>query len=278
MKIGQSVQNQLIGFFRSLIPMSNPRVSLSSSKSDPLARLSQTASIAKATDIPATRVAREPQGPRRCKLIQMKLPVLFSACLSLLILGCSSPAPSPSVKMPEGKPPVDPHALGEAAAEVDVDIRTLIDQPAPPYEFVFADGGQKKSTDLKGKTVLLSFFATWDANSKPVSAQLQKWHDSFGDKGLVVIGVNTFEVTDPGADKNKRIVDSAEASAAFAKGEKATYSFATYGDATAKRWSIGGVPAFVLVDKIGNLIAFESNAKPETMAKLEKLITTDVAK
>lgn len=207
----------------------------------------------------------------------MKLPVLACACLSLAIVGCSAPAPGENAKGPEAATAENPHAPNSAQNEAKVDIKSLIGQAAPAYEFVFADGSQKKSTDFAGKTVLLDFWASWNAPGKATSATIQSWHKTLAAKGLASIGVNTFEVTETGADKNKKIVASAEACTTYATENKLTYPLATFGDATAERWGISAVPAIVLIGKAGTVLAAETEVNPETLARVEKLILADTS-
>ncbi len=198
----------------------------------------------------------------------MKLPLLAGFCVALTLSGCSGSAPSAE------KPATSTVAIekpAETSAE-KLDYKTFVGKPVPAFEFVFADGSQMKSEELKGQVLLLDFWATWCVTCKAASPIVQKWHEAYGKQNFTAIGVNTFESTDPNADKNKKIVLSAEASNAYAKEHNYTFTFATYGDPTAERWGIGGVPTFILIGKDGVVLNVETNTKPETMAKLEAAI------
>lgn len=207
----------------------------------------------------------------------MKLPLLFGGLVAMFALGCG-PSPSGAPTNASTEPAQQQQAAKEPAGETaapaaeKVDIKTLVGQPVPPFEFVFMDGNQKTSADFEGQVVLLDFWASWCTTCKAASPVMQKLHEQYGDKGLAVIAVNTFESSDPNADKNTKILASAEASKNYAEEHKYTYLFATFGDPTAERWSIGGVPMFVLIGKDGKILMAESNAKPETLKKIEEAV------
>lgn len=65
----------------------------------------------------------------------------------------------------------------------------LVDRPAPPYEFTTLRGEKLRSGDLRDKTVVLNFWATWCAPcipELPGFVELQRKHPDWVVAGLVV--------------------------------------------------------------------------------------------
>lgn len=79
--------------------------------------------------------------------------------------------------------------LGEEVATYEVDPKTLLDKAAPRLQATEWIGSEPKTLeDLRGKIVLLDFWATW---CKPCIAQfptLREWQKMFGND-LVIIGM-----------------------------------------------------------------------------------------
>ncbi len=66
-------------------------------------------------------------------------------------------------------------------------------QPAPAFTLQTPDGQTLKLSDLKGKPVLLNFWATWCAPCLIEMPALEQTYRKYKDQGLVVLGVNQAE-------------------------------------------------------------------------------------
>ena len=130
-------------------------------------------------------------------------------------------------------------ALAVAASAAHAAPEGFVGKPLPKFAMVSTKGEKLTNAGLKGKVVLIDFWATWCGPCKQASPAVQRLHANFANKGMRVIGADTFEQPGPSG------------AAAYAKLHKYTYTFATKGDALASKLGATGIPLFVLVDKKG---------------------------
>lgn len=118
----------------------------------------------------------------------MRLVHLTLVVVALLAAGCGA-TPAPTAAIPAGLP-----------AHVAVDSRLLdggrgvpqVGAIAPDFSFTMQDGTAQKLSDLRGRLVLVNFWATWCAPCKEEMPDLQRIADERGDQ-VVVLGVNKLE-------------------------------------------------------------------------------------
>ena len=137
--------------------------------------------------------------------------------------GTPSPTPNPVFTTGPFTPPSEPELVGKAAPEF-----TLKD----------VDGREITLASLRGKAVLLDFWATWCAPCREATPHIQSLHDQYKDKSLVVLGIDTNE---PAETARKYFTD-----------EK--YTFANLlgsGSEVIKNYGANGIPLVILIDKAG---------------------------
>ncbi len=129
---------------------------------------------------------------------------------------------------------------------------------APDWTLTDKDGKPVTLSALRGKVVLLDFWATWCGPCKMVMPVLQKLHTKYQDKGLMVIGVNSYE---RGGDPVK-----------FMKDNKYNYHLVLKGDQVAQTYKVEGIPTLYLLDKEGKIAFSQSGINQQLEATLEELI------
>lgn len=115
-----------------------------------------------------------------------------------------------------------------------------VGKPIPAFSMTSIAGKKMTNASLKGKVVLLDFWATWCGPCKAASPTVQALHKKYAGKGLVAIGANTFEES---IDK--------KFAAGYAKEHSYNYTFTFGNDKLANSWGVTGIPFFVLIDQKG---------------------------
>ena len=81
--------------------------------------------------------------------------------------------------------------IAGCAGEVNQTPR--IGKPAPDFQFQSSEGQPTSLSDLKGKPVLINFWATWCRPCRMEMPYLQQVYDEWQEKGLVVLAINIKE-------------------------------------------------------------------------------------
>ena len=129
---------------------------------------------------------------------------------------------------------------------------------APLWTLDTPDGGSISLEDLRGKVVIMDFWATWCGPCRQVMPSLQALHETYGEE-LVVIGVNTWEQEDP---------------AAFMIENGYTYPIVINGDAVAQEYYVEGIPTFYVIAQDGTVAFHAVGADPANEEALVEVLGT----
>ena len=136
----------------------------------------------------------------------------------------------------------------------------MIDQPAPPIEGRDVDGKTIRLADLKGKVVLVDFWATWCPPCLAAIPELKELRSKYRDRGLVILGVNL--------DAQRKDVGSVEKAAPvvrrFLLAAHIPWPNVLVGtgknDPT-QAYDVDEIPARFLVDKEGKIVDVEQTGE-----------------
>ena len=163
------------------------------------------------------------------------------------------------------QPDVDPLKLFE-------DVTALPDT-APPEIVIkeWIDQKPIKLADLRGKVVLLDFWAHWCGPCRVTLPTFSSWHNTYKDKGLVVLGVTKY-YGHVGGDPLTR-PEELTYLRDFKKRNRLPYGFLV-GDSTVNdlNYGVRSIPTTFLIDRKGNIRFISIGAEETELEALENWI------
>lgn len=156
--------------------------------------------------------------------------------------------------------------------------KQLINKPSPSFSLKGVDGKIVNLSDLKGKIVIVDFWATWCAPCKASFPTLQKIYQKYSsNKNVLILAVNTWEKI-TGEEKEKNVYK-------FIK--ENNYSFTVLFDleernkSIAAQFGVEGIPTKFIIDKEGNIqfkeVGFngEKEMMDEMIAQIDMLLNDE---
>ncbi len=156
---------------------------------------------------------------------------------------------------------------------------SVVSAPSSLPEIVGAqwiDQTPVKLSDLRGRVVLLDFWAPWCGPCRRIFPKLQQWHESYKDKGLVIIGMTNYS----GHAEGRRLTPGEELAylRTFKKQNRLPYGFLV-ADSSINDLNYGvfSIPMSFLIDRRGNVRFIAMGATDAENVALGKMLQTVLA-
>lgn len=169
-------------------------------------------------------------------------------------------------------------------------LKEMIGKPAPAFDVeAWAHGSGLTAEQMKGKVILLDFWAVWCGPCIATFPHLNEWYDEFHGQGLEIIGVTrqygyTWNEEAGRASKAKageEVTPESELAMLdqFMKHHELRHaSIVTPKDSDMnKRYGVTGIPHAVLIDRKGNIRMIKIGSGPANATALHEMIKQLVA-
>ena len=137
--------------------------------------------------------------------------------------------------------------------------RQFISKPSKDFQLEGIDGRKYRLSDLKGKVVLVSFWATWCAPCVGEMPLLTNTYAKYKDRGFEILAVSG---DDPG--EREKVLQ-------FARTHGLTFPV-LYDDGVARLYDVVGYPGNVFIDRQGNIRYSQVGAFDEGGRRLEIIL------
>jgi thiol-disulfide isomerase/thioredoxin len=134
------------------------------------------------------------------------------------------------------------------------------DTPAPNWSAIDSTGQKIGLSDLKGRVIILDFWAEWCVPCKQAMPVLQRLHEKYSSQGVSVIGVHCFA-----AKGGKPPMD-------YIRLKQYTYKQIISGDEIAGAYKVAALPTLFVIDQSGRIAFHHTGYKKELEADLTRIV------
>jgi peroxiredoxin len=142
----------------------------------------------------------------------------------------------------------------------DRPVAEVVGKPAADFTLKDVNGKEVSLSSLRGKTVLLDFWATWCEPCRRAMPDIKAAYDAFHAKGLEVVCVDFSE-------------SAAVAQKYFEENQYPYFNLIDPGQKTFNNYGGGGIPKTLLIDRDGVVRFFQQgfNTNENFLAEIRKL-------
>ena len=144
------------------------------------------------------------------------------------------------------------------------DNATTERKEAPDFEHVDLEGNSVRLSALRGKTVVIDFWATWCPPCVEEVPMLKELHEIYGEQGLEILAISD---------------ESAEVVQTFVEENEVPYPNLIGTDEVSSEYRVLGLPTAYLIDGEGNIVEFFAGPKPRRVLekKIRELLELEVS-
>ncbi len=140
-------------------------------------------------------------------------------------------------------------------------VKAEVDQSKPlDIKFTAVDGTKVDLTSLKGKVVLIDFWATWCPPCRAEVPNVVATYKKFHDKGFEIVGISLDQ------SKEKLLAFTKENGMVWPQ----YFDGKGWENEISSKYGIDGIPAMWLVGKDGKVVS--TNAREDLEGQVEKLL------
>jgi thiol-disulfide isomerase/thioredoxin len=132
-----------------------------------------------------------------------------------------------------------------------------VGSPAPNWTLPTPEGGSVSLESLRGKVVVMDFWATWCTPCMAAMPGVQKLHEKFDGRPVAVYGIAVRESGDP---------------AKYMKEKGYSYGLLLNGERVTKAYRVKAVPVFYVIGPDGKVLYRKTGFDPNDEEKLVKVI------